>query len=111
MKIIQKDQREEFKTKKYQGPNNFVSEEERFVSLKQSFFQSLLSTDTGVATLICDRPHQNMLLACIPNRLGSDETATKTVIFPLRTVWTKNHEKYGREFFFKMKKREMFINV
>src|SRR2546430_6583488 len=97
MKIIQKEQREGFKTKKYQGPNNFVSEEERFESLQQSFFQSLLSTDTGVATLVCDRPHQNMLLACIPNRLGS-ETATKTVIFPLRTVRTKNHEKYGREF-------------
>jgi len=102
MKIIQKEQREEFKTKKYQGPNNFVGEEERFESLQQSFFQSLLSTDTGVATLVCDRPHQNMLLACIPNRLGSDETATKTVIFPLRTVRTKNYEKYGREFLCKI---------
>src|SRR2546421_8793879 len=100
MKIIQKERREEFKTKKYQGSNNFVSEEERFESLQQPFFQSLLSTDTGVATLVCDRPHQNILLACIPNRLGS-KTATKTVIFPLRTVRTKNHEKYGREFFFK----------
>src|SRR5436190_21618430 len=101
MKIIQKEQREESKTKKYQGPNNFVGEEECFESLQQSFFQSLLSTDTGVATLVYDRPHQNMLLACIPNRLGS-ETATKTVIFPLRTVRTKNHEKLnsGQFFFF-----------
>src|SRR5436305_4877283 len=98
MKIIQKEQREEFKTKKYQGSNNFVSEEERFESLQQPFFQSLLSTDTGVATLVCDRPHQNMFLTCIPNRLGS-KTAKKTIIFPLRTVQTKNHEKYGREFF------------
>src|SRR6185437_5587634 len=97
MKIIQEEQREESKTKKYQGPNNFVGEEERFKSLQQPFFQSFLSTDTGVATLVCDRPHQNMLLACIPNRLGS-KAATKTVIFPLRTVRTKNHEKYGREF-------------
>jgi len=54
MKIIQKEQREESKTKKYQGPNNFVGEEERFESLQQPFFQSLLSTDTGVATLVCD---------------------------------------------------------
>src|SRR6059058_3280378 len=98
MKIVQKEQREEFKTKKYQGPNNFVGEKERFESLQQPFFQSLLSTDTGVATLVCDRPHQNMLLACIPNRLESKAT-TKTVIFPLRTVRMKNHEKYGREFF------------
>src|SRR5436305_14777243 len=98
MKISQKEQREESKTKKYQGPNNFVGEEERFESLQQPFFQSLLSTDTGVATLVCDRPHQNMLLACISNRLGS-KTAMKTIIFPLRTVRTKNHEKYGREFF------------
>ena len=102
MKIIQKEQREESKTKKYQGPNNFVGEEERFESLQQPFFQSFLSTDTGVATLVCDRPHQNMLLACIPNRLRS-KVATKTVIFPFRTVRTKNHEKYGREFFFKIK--------
>src|SRR5204862_6661056 len=96
MKIVQKEQREEFKTKKYQGPNNFVGEAERFESLQQPFFQSLLSMDTGVATLVCDRPHQNMLLACIPNRLGS-KAATKTVIFSLRTVWTKNYEKYGSE--------------
>src|SRR6266511_3203782 len=95
MKIIQKEQREESKTKKYQGPNNFVGEEEHFESLQQSFFQSLLLTDTGVATLVFDRPHQNMLLACILNRLRSDETATKTVIFSLRTVRTKNHEKSG----------------
>ena len=39
-----------------------------------------------------------MLLACIPNRLGS-KTATKTVIIPLRTVRTKNHKINGREFF------------
>ena len=98
MKIIQKEQREESKTKKYQGPNNFVSEEEHFESLQQPFYQSLFSTDTDVATLVCDRPHQNMLLACIPNRLGS-KTATKTVIFSFRTIRTKNYEKYRREFF------------
>jgi hypothetical protein len=54
---------EEFKTKKYQGPNNFVGEEERFESLQQPFFQSTRSTSTGFATLGGDRPHQNILLA------------------------------------------------
>src|SRR6185295_13869645 len=98
MKIVQKEQKEEFKTKNYQGPNNFVGEEERFESLQQPFFQSFLSTDTGVATLVCDRPHQNMLLACIPNRLGS-KAATKTVIFSLRTIRTKKQKKNGRELF------------
>ena len=71
---------EESKTKKYQGPNNFVGEEERFESLQQPFFRSTHSTSTGFATLGGVLPHQNMLLACIPNRLGS-KIATKTVIF------------------------------
>src|SRR4051812_32774141 len=50
------------------------------------------------AILICVRPHQNMLLTCIPNRLES-KTAMKTVIFSLKTVRTKNYKKYRREFF------------
>jgi len=97
MKIIQKEQREEFKTKKYQGPNNFVSEEEHFESLQQPFFQSLLSTDTGVATLVCDRPHQNMLLACIPNRLGA-KPQRKPLFFYLGPYGRKTTRNTGESF-------------
>src|SRR5256885_17149281 len=95
MKIIQKEQREESKTKKYQGPNNFVGEEESFESLQQSFFQSLLSTDTGVATLVCDRPHQNMLLACIPNRLGVTKLQRKPLFFHLGPYGRKTTRNTG----------------
>src|SRR5438094_892355 len=98
MKIIQKEQREESKTKKYQGPNNFVDEEECFESLQQSFFQSLLSTDTGVATLVCDQPHQNMLLACILNRLGV-KPQRKPLFFHLGPYGQKTTRNTGESFF------------
>ena|SRR2546430_594258 len=99
MKTSQKEQREESKTKKYQAPNNFVGEEERFKSFQQPFYQSFLLTNTSVATLVCDRPHQNMLLACIPNRLES-KTVTKTVIFLLESYGRKTTKNMGESFFF-----------
>src|SRR5947207_7716161 len=104
MKIIQKEQRKESKTKNTKvqitsSARKSVSKVFNNLSSSSCFQRILVLLHWYVTDLtrICF-----WLAYRIGWGLGEQRNRNENHYFPLRTVRTKNHEKYGREFFFKI---------